>query len=51
MKKKTYMTPAMGTTRVHPEGMIAASLSIGDTPGNEQLGNGGEWNIWNETEK
>ncbi len=50
MKKKQYITPAVEVTTVQLEGMIAASLSIGDTPGNEQLGNGGEWNIWSSEE-
>ncbi|MCM1109557.1 MAG: hypothetical protein NC388_11015 [Clostridium sp.] len=51
MKKKQYMSPSVEITQVQLEGMIAASLSIGNTPGNEQLGNGGDWNIWGEGEE
>jgi hypothetical protein len=51
MKKKQYTAPEMEITQVKLEGMIAASLVIGDTAGNEQLGSGNEWNIWSQGEE
>lgn len=46
MNKKQYIAPAMVVCQLAPEGMIAASLIIGDDSGNQQLSNDsqGGWN-------
>ena len=43
MNKKTYVTPHAEVVNIITEGMIAESLRIGDTAGNEQLSNKKDW--------
>lgn len=47
MKRNQYIAPAVEVTEVRLEGMIAASLIIGNTGGDEQLSKeDNTWDIW-----
>ncbi len=47
MKKAKYIAPAIDVTEVCLEGMIAASIQIGTTPGGDQLvKEDANWDIW-----
>lgn len=47
MKKSKYIAPSLEITEVRLEGMIAASLIIGNTGGDQQLGKEDQtWDIW-----
>lgn len=50
MNKKKYISPNVVVIPFETEGMLAASLQIGSTPGGEQLSNEKEWNDseWSE---
>ncbi|GEM_PF-3470078 len=51
MKQNKYIAPAMEVTEVKLEGMIAASLPIGSTGGDQQLVKDGDsWDIWGQGE-
>lgn len=53
MNKKIYTAPRVEVIDVTTEGMIAESLRIGSTAGNEQLSNEKGWDSsnWSETEE
>lgn len=53
MDKKIYTAPRVEVIDVTTEGMIAESLRIGTTVGNEQLSNEKGWDSsnWSETEE
>lgn len=53
MNKKIYTAPRVEVIDVTTEGMIAESLRIGTTAGNEQLSNEKGWDSsnWSETEE
>lgn len=53
MNKKTYVTPHAEVVNIITEGMIAESLRIGDTEGNEQLTNKKGWDSadWSNPEE
>lgn len=51
MKRNRYVAPAVEITEVRLEGMIAASLVIGGTGGDQQLiKEDNTWDIWSKGE-
>ncbi len=47
MKKAKYISPATAITEIRMEGMIAQSLVIGNTSGDQQLvKEQQDWDIW-----
>ncbi|MGN1259733.1 MAG: hypothetical protein ACI4UC_01360 [Alloprevotella sp.] len=53
MKKKNYTAPHMEVIEVASEGMIAESIRIGTSEGNQQLSHGKGWDCadWETTEE
>lgn len=52
MNKKCYTSPRSEVFNIKMEGMIASSLPIGSTSGDEQLSNRNEWSSdnWSNNE-